>query len=316
MHTTLTDNVLGRIDVNQNGHIQGWAFHVLYGALPLRCWIRQDVAPVLLERTRRNDVIRFYKELTFPTTNQGDCVGFDFSLNPVPDTTTQLLIQMGNIDRVDEWNTVFSVAVSQAGAEAKVGSVFCPEIRTANVPSFVVMDDFYKDPDAVREFALNQDFSLHPAYHKGKRTDNTFLFPGIKEAFEEKLGVKIAKWSRYGTNGCFQYCVAGDQLVYHYDGQEYAGVLFLTPDAPPQSGTRFYRSKHTKKMTVDPSEEGVVFKNGYLDPTEFELVDVVGNVYNRVVLFNAKMIHSASDYFGTHLQNGRLFQLFFFDLEK
>jgi hypothetical protein len=103
-----------------------------------------------------------------------------------------------------------------------------------------------------------------------------------------------------------------DQLVYHYDGQEYAGVLFLTPDAPPQTGTSFHRSKITKKMTVQEksAEDDLVFQNGFYDSTQFDLVDVVGNVYNRLVLFNAKMIHSASCYFGTNKENGRLFQLF------
>jgi hypothetical protein len=65
----------------------------------------------------------------------------------------------------------------------------------------------------------------------------------------------------------------------------------------------------------DENEFNVVFKNGFLDSTEFELVDVVGNVYNRLVLFDAKMIHAASNYFGNNLNNGRLFQIFFFDLD-
>jgi hypothetical protein len=34
-----------------------------------------------------------------------------------------------------------------------------------------------------------------------------------------------------------------------------------------------------------------------------------------MVLFDSKMFHAASNYFGKNLENGRLFQLFFFDLE-
>ena len=59
-----------------------------------------------------------------------------------------------------------------------------------------------------------------------------------------------------------------------------------------------------------------VFKNGHYDGTEFDLVDVVGNVYNRIVLFDARLIHAATQYFGNEINNGRLFQLFFFDLDK
>ena len=137
----------------------------------------------------------------------------------------------------------------------------------------------------------------------------------MKESFENILNCKIKNWEKYHINGCFQICVGGDQLVYHFDDQEYAGIIFLTPDAPPQTGTSFYRSRHTKKMKCDNTDENVVFKNGYLDSTEFEVVDVVGNIYNRLVLFDSKMFHAASNYFGKNLENGRLFQLFFFDLE-
>jgi hypothetical protein len=182
------------------------------------------------------------------------------------------------------------------------------------IPSFVVVDNVYDDPDAVREFALKQTFQYHPDYHKGQRTNEVFRFPGLKEMFENALGRKIKNWEKYGTNGCFQSCVAGDQLVYHYDIQQYAGIIFLTKDAPPQTGTTFYRSRHTKTMKLN-GDSHIIFKNGFLDSTEFDVVDVVGNVYNRLVLFDARMIHAASNYFGNSVQNGRLFQLFFFDLE-
>jgi hypothetical protein len=44
-------------------------------------------------------------------------------------------------------------------------------------------------------------------------------------------------------------------------------------------------------------------------------VDVLGNVYNRLVIFDASAIHSASQYFGTVKENSRLWQMFFFDTE-
>jgi hypothetical protein len=200
-------------------------------------------------------------------------------------------------------------------ADALTKSIETPYKIRSDVPSFVVVDNFYENPDDVRAFALSRTFQNHPDYHKGRRTDECYRFPGLKERFEQLIGRKITNWDTYGTNGCFQHCIAGDQLVYHHDSQRYAGVLYLTPDAPPQTGTSLYRSKYTKKMKVSPAEHGNVFKNGFLDETEFELVDVVGNVYNRLILFDAHMIHAASKYFGTTKENSRLFQLFFFDLE-
>lgn len=184
-----------------------------------------------------------------------------------------------------------------------------------SVSSYIVVDNFYTNPDSVREFALACDFQYHPNNHKGKRTDQCYRFDGLQERFEQIIGKKIVNWDKYGTNGCFQYCIGGDQLVYHCDTQQYAGVLFLTPDAPVNTGTCLLRSIHTKKMKVSPEEHDLVFQNGFLDPTEFEVVDVVGNIYNRLVLFDSHHIHAATEYFGNTKENGRLFQLFFFDLE-
>ena len=49
----------------------------------------------------------------------------------------------------------------------------------------------------------------------------------------------------------FNFCVAQDSLVYHCDTQQYAGMVFLTPDAPPESGTSFYRSILTGKTRFE-----------------------------------------------------------------
>lgn len=157
----------------------------------------------------------------------------------------------------------------------------------------------------------------HPKYHKGCRSEECYRFPGLKERFEQLIGREIDNFDKYGTNGCFQYCIEGDQIVYHCDNQEYAGVLFLTPDAPVKSGTRLLRSIHTKKMKPSNREETeITFAGGFLDESHFETVDTVGNVYNRLVLFASENIHAATAYFGDSKENGRLFQLFFFDLKK
>ena len=55
------------------------------------------------------------------------------------------------------------------------------------------------------------------------------------------------------------------------------------------------------------------FSYGFYDSTKFDTVDVIGNVFNRLVLFKSTIIHSAGEYFGNTKQNGRLVQLFFFN---
>lgn len=176
-----------------------------------------------------------------------------------------------------------------------------------------VVDDFYSDPYAIREFALQQNFIEDLRYYKGRRTDLQFFVPGTKRIFEEIVGQKITKWEEYGMNGVFQTCNAQDPLVYHVDLQQWAGMIYLTPDAPYECGTSMYAHKESKARHVSHPGADDAFSGGFYDSTKFELVDTVGNVFNRLVIFNGKCIHAASRYFGQTLEDSRLFHMFFFD---
>jgi hypothetical protein len=184
-----------------------------------------------------------------------------------------------------------------------------------------IVDNFYANPDEVRKFALNQDY-LEGGFGKGfigRRTSNQFLFSGLKERFEEIIGRKITKWEEHGMNGRFQIAWSGEPLVYHCDNQKWGGMLYLTPDAPYSCGTTLYAHKQTRARTYYNEGWDVSWKDipgdPHLDGTPFEPVDVLGNVYNRLVIFDASCIHSASQYFGTVKENSRLWQMFFFDTE-
>ena len=50
--------------------------------------------------------------------------------------------------------------------------------------------------------------------------------------------------------------------------------------------------------------------------TKWELVDKLGNLYNRLVIYRGDLYHMSLDYFGRDLQTGRLFQTFFFNTER
>jgi hypothetical protein len=176
-----------------------------------------------------------------------------------------------------------------------------------------VVDNFYSDPYAVREFALKQEFVADLRYYKGKRTQEKFFVPGTKKVFESIIGQPITVWDEYGVNGVFQTCNSEDPLVYHTDLQQWAGMVYLTPNAPFECGTSMYAHKETRARHVsDPGIERA-FDGGFYDSTKFELVDTVGNVFNRLVIFNGKCIHAASQYFGKDVEDARLFHMFFFD---
>ena len=46
------------------------------------------------------------------------------------------------------------------------------------------------------------------------------------------------------------------------------------------------------------------------------MVDRIGNVFNRLIMYRADNYHVSLDYFGKDMYDGRLFQVFFFNTER
>lgn len=177
--------------------------------------------------------------------------------------------------------------------------------------SLLIVDDFYSNPDDVREFALQQDFDVKGNY-PGLRTApflNEDTKQGIQRLLEPHAG-KITDWGEQ-YSGCFQLCTAHDRTWIHADvNNTWAGVLYLTPDAPLSGGTALYRHKETghvsdQQMDYEP-----------YDYTKWEVVDQVGNVFNRLVMYRGDLFHASVDYFGINFGDGRLIQTFFFSTER
>ena len=181
-----------------------------------------------------------------------------------------------------------------------------------------IVDNFYHDPMAVRNFGLQQTFIEGGLgkYFIGKRTEKQFLFPGLKETFEEILNLKITKWEEHGMNGRFQLNIGGEPLVYHCDNQRFAGMIYLTPNAPTSCGTSTFMHRETRiHHSSHPDIMKAFNQKTFLDGTPYDRVDKFGNVFNRLVIFDAGCIHGASEYFGSDFQDGRFWHMFFFDAE-
>lgn len=199
-----------------------------------------------------------------------------------------------------------------------ISIVYTPTFTKTKGTSWIV-DNFYEKPDEVRKFAMNIEYfegGIGRGFI-GRRSKEQYLFPGLKERFEEIMGKKITGWEGYDMNGRFQVAWAGEPLVWHCDSQQWGGMLYLTPEAPYQCGTTLYAHKKTRARTYyDKGWDAAwvdVPGDCHLDGTPWEPVDVLGNVYNRLVIFDASCIHSASEYFGTVMENARMWQMFFFD---
>jgi glycosyltransferase involved in cell wall biosynthesis len=176
-----------------------------------------------------------------------------------------------------------------------------------------VVDNFYDYPDEVRNFALNQvEYKADLRWYKGLRSTECYRSDDIRRAFESIIGESINNWEQ-GFNGCFQITTAEDPQVYHYDQQKWAAMIYLTPDAPLESGTRTHVSKVTGLKHSNQDGIDLSFNSGFYDSTKFHTADSAANIYNRLVIMDARMIHSAGAYFGNSKETGRLTHLFFFD---
>ena len=190
----------------------------------------------------------------------------------------------------------------------------------------IITDNFYQDPDSVREFALSQEFGTTGNY-PGNRTES-FLDDDLKFHINRLVSPHAGEVTNWGGEytGAFQLTTSADRTWIHSDQTtNWAGVCYLTPNAPHTGGTGLFRHKETGyyKSPTDEygnladyeSPEMLPLVNDYQDYTKWDMVDVVGNVYNRLVLYRGNIFHASLDYFGHDMETGRLFQTFFFDTE-
>ena len=153
----------------------------------------------------------------------------------------------------------------------------------------IIIDDFLDNPDIVRNSVLGIDFATSGQF-PGLRSDRA------DDEYQEMVTMKIAPMLNAKTldytmdSFRFQLCLEGAKTWVHKDDSQWAGVLYLTPGADPMSGTGIFDEEDT-------------------------LITLIGNVYNRLVLYRGDLFHrSLMPGFGTDVSTGRLTQVFFFDI--
>ena len=183
--------------------------------------------------------------------------------------------------------------------------------------SLLVIDDFYDDPMALRQYALEQEFDVRSHYFPGARTRPLFAEQARRRielymsGFAGRITSDITK-----NFGMFQSSVASDRSWVHADPKLHGwnAVCYMTPNAPVTGGTAFYRSRSTGQWLDDPANP-VTNSDHLYDNTRWEQLDTVANRFNRMVIFRSDLYHSSVDYFGHDLVTSRLIQTFFFSTE-
>ena len=193
--------------------------------------------------------------------------------------------------------------------------------------NLIILDDFYIDAMEVREMALGMEFGVRGNY-PGQRTV-PMASSSAKDILANVLrpaAGEITYWptDEHSYNGSFQYTTSRDRSWIHADQTTtWAAVCYLTPDAPISGGTGLFKHKKTGLYEAPKNLDGTInedimneiYKDSQ-DMTKWEIVDFVGNKFNRLVMYRGDLFHSSLDYFGQNLYDGRLFQTFFFSTER
>lgn len=190
---------------------------------------------------------------------------------------------------------------------------------------YTIKDDFFLDPDDIREQLMQFDFhDMHEHYSNatfpGKRGPNLQealpdLFYGVQDKLCELAGVSTDKVLAYGLQA--QLCLAEDNeknwlhrdIMYWVHHQPtHVGVIYLTPNPQSTGGT----------IIFDPPEEWVDTgdtEDDNFPPETFIPLITMENKYNRCIQYDAEQFHRADTYFGDSKENGRLTLAHFLSLE-
>lgn len=197
------------------------------------------------------------------------------------------------------------------------------------VSPVTVVDDFFDNPQWVRDFALQQEFKPDPNnVWPGKRTE---LLERInKPLFDHTINRFLSLFYDFKVTDVNWHATASFQLVdqrydhgwVHRDMELITGIIYLNENTVINSGTTIYESKvegtrllnQTEKMKSFSQPDNAKDFENYRKENNNQFTEsvVVKNKFNRLVSFDSHLYHAGNDYFGDK-DTGRLTLVFFID---
>ena len=201
-----------------------------------------------------------------------------------------------------------------------------------NLYPVTIIENFYENPDVIRKFALAQQYTYCKEVpnieyvYPGCRTKDlsyldTLLFEKICKKIVSVFHNAEHDQMRWLITTSFQSVSAEyNQGVIHTDNNTvFAGVLYLTPDAPLNGGTSLFKPNKSfddAKYQQALVDNDVRFKAGEIAMdtgyhSMFDEIVRVNNMYNTLIIYEGRHYHAANNFFGKTLNDSRLAQVFF-----
>ena len=200
-------------------------------------------------------------------------------------------------------------------------------MKTLHFP-ITVVDDFFEYPDAVREFALQQEYLLDPENKwPGKRSEplhelNPTLFNNtVNKVFSLFYDLEKTK-ILWNTNAHFQKVDSKYQGGWiHGDENICTGIIYLSK-SENKCGTTIYRPTDPINTILKNSDKKIKsFENTHLitdidgfrleNNKQFRPTVTIQEEYNRLVLFDGHLFHGANEFYGDEDDSTRLTLVFF-----
>jgi hypothetical protein len=201
-----------------------------------------------------------------------------------------------------------------------------------------ILDNFYENPDLVRQFALSLDsFTDSAGRWPGRRTlpldevnysfFSTFcnklfnLFYDLDyHSFNYRVSTNFQTISNYSENPISNLNTG---WIHSDDEYIFSGVIYLNPNPSENTGTNIYnRINWENSLNLDQSQKHKLYKgeelvneSEYTDQilennNKFEETVSIKNVYNRMILFEGGVYHGVPSFYSSSSEP-RLTQVFF-----
>ena len=200
--------------------------------------------------------------------------------------------------------------------------------------NIIVVDDFYKNPQDVRNFGLTTEYPepTDDYTYPGRNSNSSYYSEEIHHSFEKLVKEPLIPADK---NGYFRISLetATHKQDIHVDPSwEWGAVIYMSApeDCIDEGGTSFWKHNTLQSENIPKTDEEAQFY-GYptykecwwttiygdgLDRSKWSRYFLCPMRYNRLVLFRTHLWHSHNFNFGNTLENGRLVQLFFFNPVK
>ncbi|GAA2822182.1 MULTISPECIES: DUF6445 family protein [Kitasatospora] len=197
-----------------------------------------------------------------------------------------------------------------------------------------VLDDVMPNIDEIRARCLAKEHWDEGYPHKPEAWPGIRAMPALEADELAALEALVARtvgvdrvWALSEAEGgtfnhnCVQVVGEGEcEPRPHTDSRSlcrYAAVLYLNPGVPKQAGTSFYRQslpggRLGGNMVVAPHNNLVdALGTRYVPADSFTEDLSVPHRYNRLLLYTANMMHTATGYWGSTLEDKRMTAVFF-----